>query len=245
MFAIRSLLVVSALLSAVAANPKQLPVNLGTAANFAILAERGISTDPSSAITGNIGVTPSEASYITGFSLDQVTGNNYSSSSQVTGRVYAANYINPTPFNLRIANGDSNTAYVDAMGRSNPDYFNLMGGNIGGLRINAGLYKWTTDVYINNIVRLVGTDTDQFIFQISGVLTVASAVHVVLLGGVKPENIFWAVTGGCAMGTSSVMQGVVSSQTKIFMDTKSSITGRIFAQSAVSIYQATITEPSS
>ena len=73
------------------------------------------------------------------------------------------------------------------MGRPNPDYFNLETGNIGGLRLYPGLYKvtirsrrpfagflnaffkqWTTDVYINNLVRLSGGPNDTYIFQISG-----------------------------------------------------------------------------
>ena len=46
----------------------QTPVNLGTAGNFVILAKSGISTVPTSAITGDIGVSPIDATAITGFS---------------------------------------------------------------------------------------------------------------------------------------------------------------------------------
>lgn len=42
-------------------------VNLGAAGNFAILSKSGISTVPTSAITGNIGVGPAAGTYITGF----------------------------------------------------------------------------------------------------------------------------------------------------------------------------------
>ena len=74
----------------------------------------------------------------------------------------------------------------------------------------------------------------------------------VLIGGVKPENIFWAVSaaipnllaspliialqvaGGVALGTSSKIQGIVSSQTKMFLDTKTTVIGRLYAQTAVS-----------
>ena len=45
-------------------------VNLGTtASNFVILAMTGISTVPSSIITGNIAVSPIASTAITGFSL--------------------------------------------------------------------------------------------------------------------------------------------------------------------------------
>ena len=46
-----------------------MPVNLGTAGNFVILAKTGVSTVPLSAITGNVGVSPAAATYLTGFSL--------------------------------------------------------------------------------------------------------------------------------------------------------------------------------
>src|SRR5689334_5268 len=43
-----------------------LAVNLGTAGNYAILAKSGISNVQTSAITGNVGISPAAATYITG-----------------------------------------------------------------------------------------------------------------------------------------------------------------------------------
>jgi hypothetical protein len=45
------------------------PVGLGAAGNHAILAKTAISSVPSSGVTGNIGLSPAAASYVTGFSL--------------------------------------------------------------------------------------------------------------------------------------------------------------------------------
>ena len=45
------------------------PVNLLSAAGFVVLAQSGISTVPSSTITGNIGLSPAGSTFITGFSL--------------------------------------------------------------------------------------------------------------------------------------------------------------------------------
>jgi hypothetical protein len=95
-----------------------LPVNLGTAGGFAILAKSGISTVPASAITGNIGVSPAAATYITGFSLIADFTNVFSTSPQVTGKVYAADYAVPTPSNLTTAVGDMELAFTDAAGRA-------------------------------------------------------------------------------------------------------------------------------
>ncbi len=66
-----------------------LAVNLGRAANYAVLAKSGISTVPTSTITGDLGLSPSAATYITGFSLTADSTNVFSTSPQVTGHVYA------------------------------------------------------------------------------------------------------------------------------------------------------------
>ena len=68
------------------------PVNLGTAGDYAILSKTGISTVPDSVITGNIGVSPIDSTAITGFSLTIDATNEFSRSTQVTGKAYAADY---------------------------------------------------------------------------------------------------------------------------------------------------------
>src|SRR3972149_6434781 len=72
-------------------------VNLGTAGNFVILAKSGISTTGTTSITGDIGVSPIDSSAITGFGLIMDSSNTFSTSSLVTGKIYAADYTTPTP----------------------------------------------------------------------------------------------------------------------------------------------------
>ncbi|PJA52023.1 MAG: hypothetical protein CO167_10795, partial [Candidatus Marinimicrobia bacterium CG_4_9_14_3_um_filter_48_9] len=50
------------------------PVNLGSTANFAILAGSMVSNVPTSAVTGDIGLSPATGGNITGFGLLEVTG---------------------------------------------------------------------------------------------------------------------------------------------------------------------------
>jgi hypothetical protein len=61
------LLLLTALVTA--ANAQEAPVGLGTACNYVILAKSGISTVPTSAITGSIAVSPIAATAMTGFGL--------------------------------------------------------------------------------------------------------------------------------------------------------------------------------
>ncbi|MEX2605818.1 MAG: ice-binding family protein, partial [Kiritimatiellia bacterium] len=53
---------------ALAGHPED-PINLNSAGDFVILAKSGISTVPSSDITGDMGVSPITSTAITGFSL--------------------------------------------------------------------------------------------------------------------------------------------------------------------------------
>ncbi|PZN74312.1 MAG: hypothetical protein DM484_21545, partial [Candidatus Methylumidiphilus alinenensis] len=113
-----------------AANP--VPVNLGTAAPFAILSKAGVTTSPPSIITGNIGVSPIASTAITGLALTLDSSGMFSTSTQVTGKIYAANYASPTPANLTTAIGDMGTAYTDAAGRVLPDFIELYAGDLSG-----------------------------------------------------------------------------------------------------------------
>lgn len=218
------------------------PVNLGTAGGFVILAKTGISTVPSSAITGDIGVSPAAASYITGFSLTADSTNVFATSPQVTGKVYAADYASPTPSNLTTAVSDMETAFTDAAGRAS-DFTELAAGDIGGMTLTAGVYKWGTGVLIPSNVTLKGKATDVFIFQIAQDLTVANATQLTLSGGVLAKNVFWQVAGKVELGTTSHFEGVILSQTSITLGTGASINGRMLAQTAVSIDQSTVVQP--
>jgi methionine-rich copper-binding protein CopC len=221
------------------------PVSLGMAGNYVILTKSGISTVPTSAITGNMGVSPAAATYITGFALSADPSNVFSTATQVTGKVYAANYAVPTPSNLTTAVSNMEAAYTDAAGRAIPDFTELGAGEIGGLTLVPGLYKWGTGVLITTDVTLNGGPNDVWIFQIAGGLTQANGKRVILTGGALPKNIFWQVAGGngVALGTTSHFEGVILAQTAITLNTGASINGRLLAQTAVTLKSSTVTQP--
>jgi hypothetical protein len=221
----------------------QAPVNLGTAGNFVILAKSGISTVPPSVITGDIGVSPILSSAITGFALDLTAGSAFATSTQVTGKVYAPDYAAPTPANLTTAIGDMQTAYTDAAGRTLPDFTELGAGQIGGLTLVPGLYKWGTDVLISSDVTLSGGPNDVWIFQIAGKITQANGTKIFLAGGALAKNVFWQSFGVVSLGTTTHFEGIVLAQTKISLATGASINGRLLAQTAVTLDSSTVTAP--
>jgi hypothetical protein len=218
------------------------PVALGSASNYVILSKSATSNVPTSAITGNIGLSPAAASFITGFSLTLPAGGASSTSPQVTGDVYASDYATPTPSNLTTAVADMQTAYVDAAGRVTPDHTELAGGNLGGLTLPAGLYKWTNTVLIPTDVTLSGAANDVWIFQISGGVTQSSAAKVILSGGAQAKNVFWQVGGVVDIGTTARMEGEVMSLTSITLRTGASVNGRLLAQTSVTLAGNTVVQ---
>jgi len=218
------------------------PVDLGVAQDYVILAKTGISTVPTSAITGNLGVSPAAASYITGFSLTAHSTNAYSSSPQVTGRVYAADYASPTPSDLTTAVSDMELAFTAAAGRA-PDVTELGAGDIGGMTLEPGVYQWGTGLLIPADVTMAGSATAVWIFQVAQDLTVSSTTNVVLSGGALAKNVFWQVSGEVTLGTTAHFEGVVLTQTAVTLGTGASINGRLLAQTAVNLDGSTLVEP--
>ena len=222
-------------------------IGAGTPASpkYVILAKTGISTTGVTAVTGDLGLSPAAASFITGFSLVPHASACYSTSSYVTGNLFAADYSTggcTTPALLTTAVGDMMTAYTDAAGRA-PDFTEIGAGNIGGMTLPAGTYKWGSGVLIPTDVTLTGSANDVWIFQIAGGLTQASAARVILAGGALPKNIFWQVADVVDIGTTAHMEGVILAQTAITLKTGATANSRLLAQSAVTLQANTVTQP--
>ena len=215
----------------------QTVVNLGVAGNFTILSKSGITDVYKSAVTGDIGTSP-----ITGAAIGLTCG-------EVLGTIYTVDAAGPLPCRVinasRLTTAVSNmqTAYTDAAGRINPNFFNLGAGNIGGKTLTPGLYKWTSSVTIPTNINISGSSTDVWIFQVAGTLTMSSAVKIILTGGAKASNIFWQTAGAVTLGTTSHFEGIILSQTGINLKTGASINGRLLAQTAVTLQKNTVTRP--
>lgn len=206
----------------------QAPVSLGSIDSFAILSKSGITDVFKSSITGDVGSSP-----ITGAAIGLTC-------AEVTGTVYTVNAAGPAcrvvdPVRLTAGVGDMETAYNDAAGRTTPDVLNVGAGDIGGLTLAPGLYKWTTGVSISDDVTLSGGPNDVWIFQIAGTLREASAKNVTLIGGAQAKNVFWQTAGGVAIGTTAHFEGTILSKTMIAMRTHATINGRLLAQTQTSL----------
>lgn len=216
-----------------------------TSPTYAILAKTGISTTGTTAVTGDLGLSPAAATFLTGFSLTPDASGCFSTSIYVTGNLFAANYNTgscTTPALLTAAVGDMQTAYTDAAGRP-ADFTEVGAGNIGGMTLPAGTYKWGSSVLIPTDVTLSGGANDVWIFQIAGGITQSSGAKVILAGGALPKNIFWQSAGVVSLGTTAHMEGVILAQTAITLNTGATANSRLLAQSAVTLQANTVTQP--
>ena len=223
------------------AAPSQAPVNIGSTAGFAVLAGYAVTNVPTSAITGDVGVSPAAESFITGFSQTDWTG--YATSPQVTGKIYAANMAVPTPSMLTTAKGDLTIAYNDAAGRTPipvGPFLNPGVGNLAGLDLVPGLYKFMGEAIATTDFTLRGGANDVWIFQIASALTVSNGVHVTLAGGARASNIFWQVGTSADLGTTSVLYGTILADASITLKTGATLNGRALAFSGTVALQSNI-----
>jgi hypothetical protein len=227
---------------AMAASPQ--PVDLGNAGNYAILSKAGITTTGVTSVIGNIGVSPIAATAMTGFGLSLDSAGKFSTSKLVTGKVFAANYAVPTPADLTTAILDMESAYTDAAGRPS-DITEKNNGDIGGLVLSPGVYKWSSAVTIPKNVTLKGSANDVWIFQIAKGLTVSNGTQVILSGGAQAKNVFWQVGEQVTLGTTAKFDGVILGKTAIVMKTGAKINGRALSQTAVTMDANAVTQPNS
>ncbi len=221
------------------------PVDLGAVCsdNLTILAKSGISNVPTSTILGNIGVSPIASTAITGFSLVLDGSGTFATSSQVSGKVYAANYAAPTPAMLTNDVNAMQAAYTDAAGRPNPVAVNLGAGEIGGFTLPGGVYKWTSGLSISTADLTLdggGNPNAVWIFQIGSGLSVGSGRKVILTNGAQAKNVFWQVGSTAVIGTNAQFNGVILAQAAINMQTGATNDGNLLAQTDVTLDTNTV-----
>jgi PKD repeat protein len=218
------------------------PVNLGSADSFVILSESGIGDTPISHITGNVGTSP-----ITGAAISGLT------CAEVTGAIYATDATGPAPCSVEDpallipAVTDMENAYAAAQGLPSPDFTDTGAGELGGLTLVPGIYRFTSAVKISGDLVLDGKGdaNSVWIFQIPGTsaLGIDANRNVILRGGARADNVFWVVGGATTLGTGSGFNGTILDLTAITLGTGAKVNGRALAQSAVTLNGNTMDVP--
>ena len=219
-------------------------IPLGAADSFAILGGDGISNVPTSAITGDIGVSAAAGSTITGFSQPTTA------CPEITGTVYKVDASGPTcataiapavidPTLLTSAKHDLRVAYSDAELRILPAPATVSGDQ-GGATLTPGIYKSTSSLSIASGSLTLdgqGDGNSVWIFQIGSTLTTvgcspfpcATGGNVTLINGANAANVYWQVGAAATIGQYTNFEGTILAYNDISIGTGARINGRLLS----------------
>ncbi|MFJ6197391.1 ice-binding family protein [Micromonospora sp. NPDC092111] len=205
------------------ASAATLPVPLGTAADFAVLAGTTVTNTGLTTINGDLGVSPGTA--VTGFPPGQMNGVIHSNDSAAVQ-----------------AQSDLVVAYNDAVGRTATD---AVGTELGGTTLTAGVYNSASGTFgITGTLTLDGQGDPNavFIFKAASTLITAAASTVNLINGVQSCNVFWQVGSSATLGANSTLRGDLLALTSITVGAGLEVDGRTLAiNGAVTLDTDTIT----
>ncbi len=192
-----------------------LAVDLGTAANFAILAGTGVTINGTPAtmqITGDIGTYTTIT--VTGLENSLHTGVNHAGDS-VTQQ----------------AKIDLAAAIADASGRTpttvvGPIY------DFGGYTLAPGVYNGSSSIFNTGTLTLdaSGDPNAVWIFQAGSTLNTSANSSVLLIGGAQASNVFWQVGTSVTLGTDSTFFGTMLASDSITLNSGADLIGRALAQ---------------
>ena len=195
-----------------AAQP-QPPVDLGTAASFAVLAGQGVTNTGPTEVNGDLGTSPNPA--VTGFPP-----------GKVNGEIHQADAV------ALQAQSDLTTAYNDAAGRTP---VTTIATELGGQTLKPGVYNSESGTFqITGTLTLDAQDDPDgiFIFQMAATLITASSSTVSLLGDASACSVFWQVGSSATLGTNSTFTGNILALTSIQVQTGVTVDGRALARNA-------------
>jgi hypothetical protein len=193
----------------------QAGVVLGAASTYAVLAFNTVTNvnDVGTIVTGDLGISPGAA--LVGFPPGVVTG---------------VLHLGDLP--AATAEAALLAAYADASGRLGGA---ALPGDLAGLTFAPGLYQNATAVMLstgNFTLDANGDANAVFIFQIGSTLTTNPATQVILSGGAKATNVYWAVGSSAVIGTTSKFKGTIMAASAITMNTGAALEGRALAKGA-------------
>jgi hypothetical protein len=192
------------------AHADEAPVNLGTAANFGVLAGSTVTNTGPTVVNGDVGLSPGTA--VTGFPP-----------GTVVGTIHAADAV------AAQAQIDLTAAYNDAATRGPAA---IVSGDLGGQTLTPGVYNSASSLGVTGTLTLDGQGDPNavFIIQMGSTLTTASNSVVRLINRAQAANVFWQVGSSATLGTNSRFSGNILALTSITVTTGVKIFGRALAR---------------
>jgi len=246
-------LAASLVISGETAGAAPTPVGLGTATNFAIRADDAVTNVPTSAITGDLGLSPAAGAFYTDATIcTQMTAGS---------TIYSVSDGLLVPCDVVDA-GHMTTVSNDALAA-----FNNVSGLAGATTtptdlatlapLVAGLYTFGHDPTsnINGTLTLdaQGDPNAVWIFQASSDLVTATGSTVQFVnapaGSNLACNVFWTVQSSATINSGSTFIGTILAAASITVGSGATVTGRLLAGNAagtgggVTLIQDTIIRP--
>jgi hypothetical protein len=189
-------------------------VSLGAAEGFALLGSATVTCTNSSAMTGDVGVSPGIA--ITGFDA----------SCTLSGSLHAQDAA------ATAAHADLLVAFDELGGEECED--DLTGVELGGLTLPPGVYCFDTTAGVTGGLTLdAGGDSNaSWIFQVGSAITTGPGSTMTMAGGGDSCNVFWKVGTSAVLGTTSSFKGNILASASVTLTSGSSLEGRALALNA-------------
>ena len=183
-----------------------LPIDLGAAEPFAVLAGSAVTSTGATVLNGDLGVWPS--SDITGFPPGLVTN----------GNIYGGDS------NAMQAEAAVTSAYRESL--SEIAGLSLTGENLGGMTLVPGVYAFSSSAQLTGTLTLNAAHTADavFVFQIASTLTTASDATIRLLNFGVDDQIIWQIGSSATLGIDTQFAGDILAMTSITLDGGAGIT---------------------
>ena len=189
-----------------------------------IIANAGVTNTGNSVVNGNLDAFPTPS--VTGFPPGLVTGTINANAGAPLAQ--ATNY------------------YAAATAPALACQHNLTGQNLGGKTLAPGVYCFNTSAQLTGALTLAGTSSQSsYTFQIGSTLITAPNSSVIVTGGVKNDNITWAVGSSATLGTGTAFHGIIDAVASISLNTGASLAGRAWALNGAVTLQNNAVNPSS
>jgi hypothetical protein len=204
------------------------PINLRTAAGYAVLAGSTVTNTGPTVVTGDVGLSAGTA--ITGFE------------GAPAGSFVAGTGSARTDPDVDTAKADLTKAFNVAASLT-PQASGLS--QLAGKRLSPGVYSGgALDLASGSRLILEGGADAVWVFQAASTLVTGSGSTIQILGGASICNVFWKVGSSATLGSGSTFVGTIMAQESVSVGNAAVIQGRLLAStSAVTLINDTVTRP--
>jgi hypothetical protein len=211
--------------------------DLGTAANYTILTQTGLTAKLTSQIVGDVAYDGPDSTP-TGFELSQygatLASTDYTTSPRIDGgNMYATNYSATTQGQISQAITDRDAAFTQAIGLSGAPQSGT--DVVDGTVFTPGFYQWGASFALTTQMVLSGNETDVWVFKM-GALTMSGTSSIFLTGGAIANNVFWYSASAATFADGSNMVGNVLVETTVTVaDNVQTLYSNLYAKTGVTL----------